>query len=188
MKKLAWFSKDKYRHTPPAVDTEIEDIEAAAQHLGLSYNFECVKYLLDIEKISFGQLRCAQFFNGTEYYYDTNRAAYYLVLAGLIGSGQEDKNNYEALEVHTYAILDTWQEKYGDLVLLYIQLIKQLEERHFFITSATLETLEKMSSNSSYKSYDALIKSVIAQEIKEQLQIKQIQSSLVKQLEITMNT
>lgn len=184
MKKLAWFNKDKYRHTPPVIDTEIEDIEAAAQRLGLSYNFECVKHILDIEKISFGQLRCAQFFNGTEYYYDTNRAAYYLVLAGLIGSKQEDKTNFEALEAHTYAILDAWQEKYGDLVLLYIQLIKQLEEHHFFITSATLEILEKMSSSSSYKSYDALIKSVLAQEMKERIQLSNMQNSYAQKLEI----
>ena len=182
MKKLAWFNHNKYEYTKPAIDNSIDEVEQAARKLGLEYNFECIKYLLDIEKISFGQLRCAQFFNGHDYYYDTNRAAYYLVLAGLVGSKQEDKHNTEALEEHTYKILNTWMEKQGPLSLLYIQLIKQLEERHFFMTSAALTTLEKMSSTSSYKSYAELIKSVLAQEMKEQMQLSHTQTSLMNHI------
>lgn len=147
------------------------DIENEVRHLGLSYNFECIKYLLDRENISFGQLRCAQFFNGHDYYYDINRAAYYLVRAGLIGSKQVDKNNTVLLDAQTNKILNDWLEKNGNLALLYLQLIKQLEERHFFMDSATLTKLEQLASKTSYKPYEELIKSVIAQEIKERHQL-----------------
>ena len=182
MKKLAWFNHNKYEYTKPEIDNSIDEVEQAARKLGLEYNFECIKFLLDIEKISFGQLRCAQFFNGHDYYYDTNRAAYYLVLAGLVGSKQEDKHNTEALETHTYKILNNWLENYGSLALLYLLLIKQLEERHFFIDSATLTMLEKMNLSNSYKSCTDLIKSVLAQEMETTLVVQNTKKSLLQHM------
>lgn len=188
MKKLAWFNQKKYEYTKPAVDTSLDNIEHAVRKLGLEYNFECIKYLLDIEQISFGQLRCAQFFNGHDYYYDTNRAAYYLVLAGLVGSKQEDKHNTEALEAHTYKILNNWLENYGSLSLLYLLLIKQLEDRHFFIDSATLMMLEKMNLSNSFKSCKELIKSVLAQEMETTLVIQNTKNSLLQHMTDTTLT
>lgn len=181
MKRLKLFSNKKYRHKQSeelTTQEKIDDIEKAVKRLNLNYNFKVIKTLLDIENISFGQLRCAQFYNGNDYYYDTNRAAFYLVLTGLFGSKQiDDITSDESLD-KTYKILDNWQEKYGDLAFLYLQLIKQLEERHFFMDSAGLTMLEQMSSNSSYKQYTELMNSMLAQETKETIQIRQMQQSL----------
>lgn len=174
MKRQLFRLKEK-----PKEDT-VTAVETAARKLNLFYNFEAVKYILDIEQISIGQLRCAQFFNGHEYYTDYNRAAYYLVLAGLIGSKQESKTDTEALEQHTYKILDNWQKKY-DLCLLYLQLIKQLEERHFFADSATLTVMEQMSSMNTYTGFRNTIAEVIALEITELKQVSNIFYLLMSQ-------
>ena len=182
MKLLKCKKRLGYKYEPP-VENKLDIIEEAARHLGLSYNFGCVKYILDKENISFGQLRCAQFFNGHDYYYDVNRAAYYLVLAGLVGSGQDTGEDHEALEKHTYKILDDWASNIGDIALLYLQLIKQLEERHFFITGATLEIMEQISSMNSYKSYNELIKSMIAQTMIERHKETSILTSLAMRIQ-----
>lgn len=181
-KQLKWFSNKKYRRTQQERPIEIEDLEKAVARLNLSYNFGCVKFILDTEKISFGMLRCAQFFNGTDYYYDYNLAAYHLVRAGLIGSEQESIKDLDALEAHTYKILDYWLANYGDLAGLYLQLIKQLEERHFFMTSATSEMIQKLSLRSSYKSYAELMNSLVVQGINEQMQLNHMQNTLMQHM------
>lgn len=158
--------KEKYRYTKNTTDNAFEKAERVVQHLNLQYNFRCVKYLLDVENIGIGQLRTAQFFNGKDYYLDFNRSAYLLVKAGLIGSKQFTTES-ATLEDRIYEILDNWQELFGSLLSLHILLIKQLDERHFFIESAAVENLQKSLMNSTPFISD-LLKKLTAQTEQEE--------------------
>lgn len=163
------------------IDSKTNIIDAAkkaANKLGLSYNFEAIKFILDTENISIGQLRCAQFFNGKEYYIDIARAAYFLVVAGLIGSKQESKTDIEKLEEHANKILDTWQKRF-DVGLLYLTLVCQLEERHFFVSGTTLSALTEMDSVNLLSSVKDCMHSMLVQEITEKSQLTNIRDSLI---------
>lgn len=181
----AKFRKKEHEQT---VDEKLDSIEKAVRRLNLQYNFKAMKTLLDVENITFGLLRCAQFYDGNNFLQDTNLATYYLVLAGLYGSGQIADITSDESKDAAYKILDNWQDKYGSLTFLFLLLIKQLEERHFFMDSTELEMIQKISSNNSYKSYVELISSVLTQELRETLQVRHIQNVLGQHILDTTTT
>ena len=172
--------KEKYRYTKNTADNAFKKAERVIQHLNLQFNFRCVKYLLDVENIGIGQLRTAQFFNGKDYYLDFNRSAYLLVKAGLIGSKQFATES-DALEDRIYEILDNWQELFGSLLSLHVLLVKQLEERHFFIESAAVENLQT-SLTSSTPFIKDLLKKLTAQAKQETMIISTMHKHAISEM------
>lgn len=113
--------------------------EAACNRLGLDYNFRSVKFLLDNEGITFGQLRVAQFFCNGKPIIDYVLGAYYLVLAGLAGSSKLEST--DAIYKRAEDIMFNWQNNIGSPELLWIILIYKVENLHFFIDSLDIVDL-----------------------------------------------
>lgn len=143
--------RKKSSNTPSIFATSFEKCEAYWKHMGLNFTYRGVKFIVDRYGISFGQLRAAQFFNGERAYYCPEEAAQYLIEAALVSSKKFTASEVEAIDEETDKIITDWMLHCGSLSLLFIILIQQLEERHFFMSAAEMEMIANTTalSNSS---------------------------------------
>lgn len=143
--------RKKSSNTPSIFATSFEKCEAYWKHMGLNFTYRGVKYIADRYGISFGQLRAAQFFNGERPYYCPEEATQYLIEAALVSSKKFTASETEAIDEETDKIMAGWMIHCGSLSLLFIILIQQLEERHFFMSAAEMEMIANTTelSNSS---------------------------------------
>ena len=133
--------RKKSSNTPSIFATSFEKCEAYWKHMGLNFTYRGVKYIVDRYGISFGQLRAAQFFNGEKPYYCPEEAAQYLIEAALVSSKKFTACDTASIDEETDKIISDWMRHCGSLSILYVILIKQLEERHFFMSAAEMEMI-----------------------------------------------
>lgn len=141
MKKL----KSRIKNRP----NSFADVETAYNNIGLDFNWESVRYLLDVEGIAFSQIKSATFFKKDKPVIDILTATLYGVMAGLVGSMPLYEQKHEFLYKRATEILTDWQESYGSIELLWLFIIKQLEERHFFIDSLDTKILQELLKTST---------------------------------------
>lgn len=131
----------KLINTTSKIANSFEKCEAYWKRSGLNFTFRGVKFLLDRYGITFGQLRAAQFTGERGVYYCPEEATYYLIQAGLVSAKIITEQNIDELEQKTDELIADWMLNAGSLGFLFIIIMKQLEERHFFTSSAELEMI-----------------------------------------------
>lgn len=123
----------------------------ACDKLGLNYNFNSIKFVMDTYDIAFVQLQTASFWNYDEQRIvcDYIKATMILVQAGLVGSGYK-YNTVDDLETKAYEIITNWLKKYP-IELLFILLNEIVEDRNFFMTSSQLQPMLLTTSKKTVK-------------------------------------
>jgi hypothetical protein len=118
----------------------------ACDKLGLNYNFNSIKFVMDTYDIAFVQLQTASFWNYDEQRIicDYIKATMILVQAGLVGSGYK-YNTVDELETKAYEIITNWLKKYP-IELLFILLNEIVEDRNFFMTSSQLQPMSQVKN------------------------------------------
>lgn len=123
----------------------------AYKHLCLDFNFKSIKFILDYEQVGTGQLRSCWFYNDNGPYMDINKATLILIKAGLIGSNQVNLLDIDKLDSKATDIAVEWIDKIGSLAVLHNYIIEQLEDKHFFTSSAELEMIMQSTQSQSSK-------------------------------------
>lgn len=123
----------------------------ACDKLGLNYNFNSIKFVMDTYDIAFVQLQTASFWNYDEQRItcDYIKATLILVQAGLVGSGYK-YNTVEELESKACEIITNWLKKYP-IELLFILLNEIVEDRNFFMTSSQLQVMSMAINKETVK-------------------------------------
>lgn len=133
----------------------------------LEFTYKSLRYILNKENISLGQLRSCVYINKdtNQAYFDYIQSTLILIKAGLVGASSEQNPDIKKLEDKAYELLDTWRVNFGSVISLHLMIIKCLEDNHFFIQEPDLKVM-------SHLSYKSLQKDIISNILKEDLEQK----------------
>lgn len=116
----------------------------------LQWTFRSVKYVLDTENISFGQLRsCVYTVNGQQQF-DYFKSIEILIKSGLIGSKQIDQKDKDKLNDKVNEIIDNWLELFSPPTL-HLLIIHVMETKHFFTGMQDIKIVNYLNSINSQK-------------------------------------
>lgn len=160
---------------------ENEDINKTSEelfNLGLkkleSYNlewtFRSIRYILNKENTSFGQLRSCVYIQDGQGVFDYIRSVLLLIKAGLVGSKQFSEADSK-LEDKAYDIMEDWRENFGSISSLHLLIIYIMEQKHFFIGNQDQTVMTVLSSRNLETD---LISNIKMEDLEEK--IKQLQA------------
>ena len=133
---------------------------------GLNWTFRSIRYTIDRENVSFGQLRSCVYMQGDRGVYDILRSTITLIKAGLVGSRQLDENLDKELTLKAYEIVEDWRMNVGSVGILHICIISIMETRHFFMGSQEMKILKHLGSKRLQRD---LVTNMIGQDIQEKM-------------------
>lgn len=135
--------------------------------LNLAWTYKSINMIVRNENLSFNQLRSCVYMNkNKEGYYDLYKSVYLLIKSGLIGSNQLSITD-KTIDTKVEEIIENWRSEIGFIGILHILMIKQMEDKHFFINKPSMKVLEYMSSENLSKE---LVDKTLLMELQEKIQ------------------
>ena len=142
---------------------------------GLEWTIRSIRYIINKENVSFGQLRsCVYIVNG-QAVFDYIQSTILLIKAGLVGSKQFTEQQSKELEDRAYEIIEDWRNTFGCLTTLHLLIINIMETKHFFMNKQDLAVINHLS-------YKNLQKDISSNLLKEDLEEKLKQAQAYKQI------